>query len=538
MFSSATYDREKKTVTYVDKDGNETLYIGGSFAWRTNNPGNLTKPGTYVMDGAIGYAQRTGDTKSLFVIFPDRTTGNAAHKKVLKSIYGDSTIKGMITKYAPPVENDTDKYIDFVTKKAGVSASDVVGSLSDGQFDAVAAAMEQQEGYVPGLIQFLGKPVQVQLLDKMHQPFSGQKISIKSADRHFETRSDQGGLLPWIYSGLFDKEVNIYYNREEGDPEHVGAFSTGLSASAYTFAAPYYLLNSQPRIHETETSVRPAVHIVRSGETLSSIATRYGTAVDAIVRENGLTDPNHIYARQHLRIPGVQVSAAKPATSAHASPHLSESRKETRTQVTNQRNQNGHPETVLSSVALELSGKAWCSRFPGSKSIDSLEPPFKSKVIAFFGALRTAGIGEPTVSATLRPPKRSYLMHSAFHIAKGLVSPDKVERYDGVNIDWIHRSVDGTMDLAASKNAAIEMCNGYRLKLNDPKQRVGKAGSSRHNFGAAIDMNITHYVGKKVKDADGDEIELKSFSDLVQVGNSYGVRFYAGENMHWSDTGN
>ena len=52
--------------------------------------------------------------------------------------------------------------------------------------------------------------------------------------------------------------------------------------------------------------VRPPcgmVHIVRWGETLSSIARRYGTCVQAIVRANGLWNPNYIWAGQRLTIP-------------------------------------------------------------------------------------------------------------------------------------------------------------------------------------------------------------------------------------------
>lgn len=70
MFVRATYYREKKTVHYFDENGDETLYIGGSFAWRTNNPGNMAKPGKRVVSTSIGYAQRTSNPKSLFLIFP------------------------------------------------------------------------------------------------------------------------------------------------------------------------------------------------------------------------------------------------------------------------------------------------------------------------------------------------------------------------------------------------------------------------------------------------------------------------------------
>ncbi len=51
-------------------------------------------------------------------------------------------------------------------------------------------------------------------------------------------------------------------------------------------------------------SPEPSVHIVRPGENLRSIATLYGTTVDAIARANGIVNPNYIYVGQRLTIPG------------------------------------------------------------------------------------------------------------------------------------------------------------------------------------------------------------------------------------------
>jgi LysM repeat protein len=44
-------------------------------------------------------------------------------------------------------------------------------------------------------------------------------------------------------------------------------------------------------------------HIVRRGETLSSIARRYGTTAWAIAIANGMRNPNYIWAGQRLYIP-------------------------------------------------------------------------------------------------------------------------------------------------------------------------------------------------------------------------------------------
>jgi membrane-bound lytic murein transglycosylase D len=53
---------------------------------------------------------------------------------------------------------------------------------------------------------------------------------------------------------------------------------------------------------------RSATHRVRSGETLSVIAHRYGTSVSAIMRANGLSSANRLRVGQRLRIPGKGIS--------------------------------------------------------------------------------------------------------------------------------------------------------------------------------------------------------------------------------------
>ncbi len=43
---------------------------------------------------------------------------------------------------------------------------------------------------------------------------------------------------------------------------------------------------------------------IRSGDTLTSIAARYGTSVQTLARDNGIENPNRIFAGQTLRVPG------------------------------------------------------------------------------------------------------------------------------------------------------------------------------------------------------------------------------------------
>ncbi|MCO5201810.1 MAG: LysM peptidoglycan-binding domain-containing protein [Chloroflexi bacterium] len=58
-------------------------------------------------------------------------------------------------------------------------------------------------------------------------------------------------------------------------------------------------------------------HEVQPGETLSSIAARYGLSLEAIAADNGIADPNVIFAGQVLRVGPGEPAVAPPATRSH-----------------------------------------------------------------------------------------------------------------------------------------------------------------------------------------------------------------------------
>lgn len=55
-------------------------------------------------------------------------------------------------------------------------------------------------------------------------------------------------------------------------------------------------------IRVPENGSSPRYYTVRSGDTLSGIAARYGTTVNALAALNGISDPDRIYAGQRIRI--------------------------------------------------------------------------------------------------------------------------------------------------------------------------------------------------------------------------------------------
>lgn len=62
-------------------------------------------------------------------------------------------------------------------------------------------------------------------------------------------------------------------------------------------------------VHRKSTSQLQVGYKVRRGDTLSSIARRFGTGVASIQRANHLSTPNRIYVNQYLRIPGQSLAA-------------------------------------------------------------------------------------------------------------------------------------------------------------------------------------------------------------------------------------
>jgi len=115
-------------------------------------------------------------------------------------------------------------------------------------------------------------------------------------------------------------------------------------------------------------------------------------------------------------------------------------------------------------------------------------------------------------------------MHWSWMVGKSLVDPAKVPAQSGVAIDWDHGDKD------ASVKAAQAMMSAYKLKYKPSL-------TSRHIKGCAIDMTITGIVGKTMKDAKGNDVEVKSVTELYAIGAGYGVKKLVSDPPHWSDTG-
>lgn len=86
-----------------------------------------------------------------------------------------------------------------------------------------------------------------------------------------------------------------------GTPTAELAYETPAVTTPVATAAPG--ATAVPVLTPVPPSGEMIVHVVQPGETLSSIAYRYGVTVQAIIDANGITNPDQIYQGQKLNVP-------------------------------------------------------------------------------------------------------------------------------------------------------------------------------------------------------------------------------------------
>jgi lysozyme len=87
-----------------------------------------------------------------------------------------------------------------------------------------------------------------------------------------------------------------------GSPSPLGSLASNAASSASPAVTPSPVPSR--RLSPTLTpSASPEIHVVRFGETLTSIARRYGTTVTALVELNEIDNPSLIRVGQQILIP-------------------------------------------------------------------------------------------------------------------------------------------------------------------------------------------------------------------------------------------
>ena len=84
-------------------------------------------------------------------------------------------------------------------------------------------------------------------------------------------------------------------------PSPAGALITPAAGPGSPVISPRPLVS--PVGPSPSPTARPEFYIVREGDTLSGIAARFGTTVEALMQANRLADPNQIESGRRLVIP-------------------------------------------------------------------------------------------------------------------------------------------------------------------------------------------------------------------------------------------
>ncbi len=132
---AAEGQRSKRFIAYQDQ-----IKVGGSLAWRANNPGNLRGASTEIgkVDGAVGS----------FAVFPNMEAGRQAQRALyLSDKYADGTVKAAVEKLTPSSENNTTRYL----KELENSGIDLKGTVRS-QIDPLMQAIERNEGMLAGVV--------------------------------------------------------------------------------------------------------------------------------------------------------------------------------------------------------------------------------------------------------------------------------------------------------------------------------------------------------------------------------------------------
>ncbi|WUR10963.1 TIGR02594 family protein [[Empedobacter] haloabium] len=352
-FISAKYDASIKTVDYVGDDGTHLLRTGGTIAWRFNNPGNLRPAGEKLIMGAIGIGQTKGN--GAFLIFKSYEEGRLQKKKLLRRKYNDRTIYTMLTGipdpkrpgkmmmgYAPASDNnDPLAYANAISKHTGLPITTKLSDISDAKLEEVLDAMEKKEGF-HGLKDTRKErevgTTSVTVSDGA-KPKADLPVQIKIGDKTYEKKTDAQGQLPKIAHTEPGKKAEIHVADVTGVWQKRFEFVMDGVSSAYvllhdlvSFEAP--TAPKKPPATPTSTARKPFDHVVDRKETLGILATRFGTTVAAIMKDNpAIKDPSKIYVGQVIGIygppsgkpgkpkaapakPAAKPAAAKPAAAA------------------------------------------------------------------------------------------------------------------------------------------------------------------------------------------------------------------------------
>lgn len=179
-----------KTILYTDADGRDEIREGGSRAWRNCNPGNIRKGDFSLNAGAIG------DDGS-FAVFPSEAVGMSAIISLLRTAaYINRRLRDAIFRYAPPFENDSDRYAAQIRERTGIPLDAILADLRMDDFRKIAKTIQHIEGWQPGSVRANAPPAP--------RSSTGVMSSAVSATQDWMTIARREASLPLMERSQWD----------------------------------------------------------------------------------------------------------------------------------------------------------------------------------------------------------------------------------------------------------------------------------------------------------------------------------------------
>ena len=120
---------------------------------RNNNPLNIRRSKMTSWQGQV--ISLNGHTDSAFCQFRTLAYGYRAAIKLLynyQRYYRCNSIHTIISRWAPPTENNTEGYISSVEKRSGVGRNKVLTADSGSDYRKIVAAMSHCENGIPAVM--------------------------------------------------------------------------------------------------------------------------------------------------------------------------------------------------------------------------------------------------------------------------------------------------------------------------------------------------------------------------------------------------
>lgn len=218
-------------------------------------------------------------------------------------------------------------YVETATNKTKYAADlDALGDIYNGPKNGY----DWCDVFVDWLfIEAFGKTVGMKLLT---QPYKGTGAGVGfsaqfyKAKGQFHTSPAVGDQIffvngsTWTHTGIVVAVKDGMVYTIEGN---AGRNSDRVVECRYPVGAPYIAGYGRPdwSLVPADTDDKPtasgSTYTVKKGDTLSEIAAKYGTTVDALVKLNGIKNPNLIITGQVLKLPGGSSNSGVGASTAY-----------------------------------------------------------------------------------------------------------------------------------------------------------------------------------------------------------------------------